>query len=132
MDALRRNEIVEAWIAMSLATHGSEAFEQNFWALEIIWNLCKEAPLEAWEVILGLIEAAPSEKLLAAVGAGPFEDLMCDHGEVVISLVEQEAARNEKFLAAMSSVWLDSKDTPVWRKFYEVAKVEPPFPENSA
>jgi len=129
VDTKRRNEIIEAWIAMSLAPQGSEAYETNFWSTEVIWDFCREAPTEAWDVILGLIEAATSEKLLALIGAGPLEDLMCYQGEALISLVEQEAVKNKKFLTTMKSVWLDSKDTSAWRKFYEIADIEPPFPE---
>jgi hypothetical protein len=132
MDAQRKEEITEAWIAMSLAPQGSEAYESNFWAFNAIWDLCKEAPLDAWEVILCLTEKATSQKLLAAIGSGPLEDLMCDHGEKLIPLVEQEAVRNKKFLGVMGSVWLDANDTPVWRKFYEIAGIEPPFPEADA
>jgi hypothetical protein len=131
MNKERRNEIVNAWIAMTIAPQGGEVYEANFWSFDEIFDLCKDKPLEAWKVILDLVEVATTEDILAAVGAGPLEDLMCKYGETLISLVEQEATTNEKFLTAMRGVWLDSKDTPIWKKFYEIADIEPPFPEEN-
>lgn len=130
MDTQRKNQIVEAWIAMSLAAINSKEYEANFWSFEEIWRLGKDRPLEAWEVVLGLVDAATSEQLLSVVGAGPLEDLMCGHGETLIPLVEREAANNPKLRAAMGAVYLDGEDTPVWQKFYEIAGIQPPVSED--
>lgn len=132
MDTARRNDFVKSWMAMQDALAGTEAYERNFWAHEALADLCADAPQDAWEVIVALVGAAKSEPLLEAIGAGPLQDLMALHGEAYIARVEREAARNASFRRAMAGAWLDKDDTPVWARFYEIAGVEPPFPEDDA
>lgn len=129
MDAKRKNEIVQSWMAIQDNLGGSEAYESNFWAHEELADLSEHTPRDAWEVILALVEAAKSDELLEAIGAGPLQDLMTLHGEQFISRLEHEAMANRRLRKAMASAWLDADDTPVWKKFYEIAGVEPPFPE---
>lgn len=67
------------------------------------------------------------ERLLSNLAAGPLEDLMCSYGEKIIDRVEHEAILNLRFKSCLKGVWLDSKDTSVWRRFYEITGIEPPF-----
>jgi hypothetical protein len=129
MDTTRRNGFVQSWLTIQDTLAGSEPYEQNFWAHDELADLCESKPQDAWEVIVALVEAANSEPLLEAIGAGPLQDLMALHGEDYIARVEQEAAGNARFRRAMAGAWLDADDTPVWAMFYEIAGVEPPFPE---
>lgn len=128
MDTTRKNDFVRSWMAIQDALAGSDTYEQNFWAHEELADLCESTPEDAWEVIVALAGAANTEPLLEAIGAGPLQDLMTQHGEEYIAQVEREAGENARFRRAMAGAWLDSDDTPVWAKFYEIAGVEPPFP----
>ncbi len=129
MDTARKNDFVRSWMAIQDALAGTEDYELNFWAHEELADLCENKPQDAWEVIVALVGAAKSDSLLEAIGAGPLQDLMVLHGEDYISRVEREAAANPRFRRAMAGAWLDSSDTPVWAKFYQIAGVAPPFPE---
>jgi len=130
MDKTRINDFVTSWMAIQDALGGSDAYEKNFWAHEDLAELCESKPRDAWEVIVALVGAANTEPLLEAIGAGPLQDLMTQHGEEYIAQVEKEAQENARFRRAMAGAWLDSDDTPVWAKFYQIAGVEPPFPED--
>ncbi len=129
MDTTRKHQFVKSWMAIQDALAGTEAYEKNFWAHEQLADLCEDKPQDAWEVILALVGEAKSEPLLEAIGAGPLQELMALHGEEYIARVEREAAGNAPFRRAMAGAWLDRDDTPVWARFYEIAGVEPPFPE---
>lgn len=129
MDTTRKNDFVKSWMAIQDALAGTEAYEKNFWAHEELAGLCEDKPQDAWEVIIALVDAATSEPLLEAIGAGPLQELMAMHGAEFISRVEQEAAASARFRRAMAGAWLDGDDTPVWERFYEIAGVEPPFPQ---
>ncbi len=130
MDTSRKNEFVQSWMTIQDSLAGTEPYESNFWAHEELENMCETEPTDAWEVILALVDKAKSDALLQAIGAGPLADLMTLHGEDYISRVEREAASNARFRRAMAGAWLDSDATPVWKKFYDIAGVEPPFPED--
>lgn len=132
MDAKRKDEFVQSWMAMQNSLPGTEPYESNFWAHEELAGLCESSPEDAWEVILALVHATRADTLLQAIGAGPLADLMTLHGEQYIALVEGEAAADARFRMAMTGAWLDSEDTPVWKKYYEIAGMEPPFPDEDS
>lgn len=129
MDANRKSEFVRSWMTIQDSLAGTEPYESNFWAHEELADLCESTPEDAWEVILALVKEARSDSLLQAIGAGPLADLMTLHGEEYIAQVEREAAANSRFLRAMAGAWLDGEATPVWKKYYQIAGVDPPFPE---
>ena len=121
--------LVNAWVAATRAGPESFVHEKNWWAIEKLMQLSHENPELLWGVILKIIEKASDEdeRLLGNLAAGPLEDLMRSHGERFIDRVEQEANSNPRFKSCLGGVWLDSEDTNAWRKFYEIADIEPPF-----
>lgn len=132
MDKHNESQLIKAWIQMNLSEADSEEYENNFWAHEELWELCRNSPDEALEIIVNLIDSSPNEWVLGNVATGPFEDLMCYHGEHVMPKLKELSKSHPALIQAMAGVWLDSKDTNVWQEFYSLAGVEPPFPENSA
>jgi hypothetical protein len=129
MDAKRKDEFVQSWMIIQNSLPGTEPYESNFWAHEELAGLCEFSPEDAWEVILALVDATKADTLLQAIGAGPLADLMTLHGEEYIALVEQAAAADFRFCMAMTGAWLDGEDTPVWKEYYKIAGIEPPFPD---
>ncbi|HKB60391.1 MAG TPA: hypothetical protein VKC56_10155 [Gallionellaceae bacterium] len=132
MDAKRKDEFVQSWMAIQTSLPGTEPYESNFWAHEELADLCEFSPDDAWEVILALVHATRADTLLQAIGAGPLADLMTLHGEQYIALVEGAAEADGRFRMAMTGAWLDGEDTPVWKKYYEIAGIEPPFPNEGS
>ena len=107
----------------------STSQQKVFWAIETLMDLTEEDPEMAWEIILAILEEDSSEKILGNVAAGPLEDLMCVYGEEIMDRIESQAQRDPVFKKCMAGVWLDSRDTLVWRRFYEIAGIEPPLPD---
>ena len=62
-------------------------------------------PERAWRVILRIIAHDSSPLMLSIVGAGPLENLLCEHGSELIDIVSTEATRNSHVRQALSSVW---------------------------
>ena len=77
-------------------------------------------------MIVRILEIDRSENIIEAVGTGPLEDLIVQHGEAFIDKVERLAAISPSFKAAMRHVWIEAGDTPVFEKFYAVAGAVPP------
>jgi hypothetical protein len=82
------------------------------------YRVAHEVPTEEPELCWRLIEVARradlSDKQLALVSAGPFEDLMNAHGEQFIERVESEARRDPKMRFLLGTVWKGKMSAPVW------------------
>ncbi|MGN2254352.1 DUF6869 domain-containing protein [Frateuria sp. GZRe12] len=55
--------------------------------------------------ILGRIDCSSPNPLLAALAAGPLEDLLAKNGGVVVDRVEMLARRNPHFRLLLNGVW---------------------------
>jgi hypothetical protein len=73
------------------------------WASDRLFSMLDGAPELAWELIVELIERAPSDKSLGFFAAGPLEQLLSDHGPTFIERVEERAASSAKFQRAAQS-----------------------------
>jgi len=130
MDDIAISNLISAWFEMTKAPLYTEKNEENFWAYETLGTLCRNDPALAWNIILRLINQSPSNKIRATIAAGPLEDLLYHHCAEIIDKVKFEADRNPIFRNTLAGVWLSSEDTPLWKQFYEIAGVEPPFPDD--
>lgn len=91
-------------------------------------DLVRSDPDRAWSLILGLIDQAPTQLILAIVAAGPLEDLLVLHGTAVIERVEIQARQTPKFRKCLRAVWGENRmeediflrvdkacaDEPIW------------------
>jgi hypothetical protein len=68
---------------------------------ETVWS----RPEDGWALILELIEAAPDDRVLASVAAGPLEDLLKNQPDQFIDRVEIQARRDPKFRRCLTGVW---------------------------
>ena len=128
----QKETLIQEWISAQEAWDKNENSDNLHWAIEKLIHLPEEDPESTWDVILGILEKDPSDKIIDILAASPLEDLMTYHGEKYINHIEDEIKHNTRLKKCMRGVWLDSKDTPVWKKFYELAEIEPPFPEKNA
>jgi hypothetical protein len=90
--------------------------EDSFWAWEYVDASVDKDPREAWPLILSIVNAAPSDDDLAALGAGPLEDILCKHGQSVIETIEAEAASNAKLRFALAGVWRSTMSEAIWNR----------------
>ena len=61
--------------------------------------------LESIVKVLGRIDGSSPNPLLAALAAGPLEDLLAKNGGAVVDQVEVLARRNPKFRLLLNGVW---------------------------
>jgi hypothetical protein len=61
----------------------------------------------AVRVVVELIRTATNDRDVGAVGAGPLEDLLHEHGDELVDAIETEARRSPPFASALASVWLE-------------------------
>lgn len=80
--------------------------EENFWAWEFVDKLVHDDPKAGLDIVLHLVNAAPSQEALSYVAAGPLEDLLKIHGLETFEAISHEAAANKKIRCALSHVRL--------------------------
>ncbi len=122
-----QEKLADAWVCAQAAGTTSELYEENWWATHKLLNLEYDDPELLWQIILKILKHKDAQKVLGILGAMPLEGLMCKYGEKIIERIEIEANQNELLRECMKSVWLDSNDTPVYKRFYDIAEIEPPF-----
>ncbi len=61
--------------------------------------------LEAWGVVMRLLDVAPNEWVIANIGSGPLEDLLSADPEVVAGLIEDEAPIRPRLREALVHTW---------------------------
>jgi hypothetical protein len=70
----------------------------------------REAPDDAWPVLLNLIIQAQDDAALAYIAAGPLEDLLKHHCADVIERVEHQARTDARFRQCLAGVWVKVAD----------------------
>jgi len=105
--------VVDAfWRFHRLSTSGDRedrlASEEYFWAEEEVSLAIRTASPGVVDLISSLADAAPDDMALAALGAGPLEDLIHGKGSDFADEIEQAAIANERFLRALRCVWFGS------------------------
>lgn len=111
---------------------GRESFLQAFirgandrsfvseWTGEIVDELVRHHPQEALPILADAI-AVCAEDAIAAIAAGPLEDVIKQHGAKVIEAVERYAAADERFRRALSGVWLFDVDRDLFDRIDRAA-----------
>ena len=82
------------------------------WAFGEVLELTFDDPERVWRLTLSMIQRTTDELLLATVGAGPLEDLLCHYGPQFIDRVEAHSRQNDHFRACLASVWGHTRMEP--------------------
>jgi hypothetical protein len=86
-------------------------------ANEIVRESMWQGGADALDLVVALIDAAPSDDVIAYVGAGPLEDLLLDHSDALIDQVDDLARRSPAFARALSAVYpSDAWDSSVQQR----------------
>lgn len=67
-------------------------------------------PAQAFELVLALLEAAPSKQSLSYVAAGPLEELIIYHWAEIRDAFYRTVPTNKLLQFALVGVWLDEED----------------------
>jgi hypothetical protein len=119
MDA---DNLAEVWIRrLHHLPKGSSEHDALFWSWEKLTEMCDTAPETAWSVIQEIIALDHSDQILANVGAGPFEDLMGNHGPQFIDRVEMCSRSHPAFRRMLGIVWKTAISDEVWNRIKAIA-----------
>jgi hypothetical protein len=91
------------------------------WSSEEVFEVVTGAdPKRGWDLILNLVEEAPTDDALGSIGAGPIENFLGLNGEAWIVAIEAKAASDPKFCYALSHAWQGRTPDPVWDRIRHV------------
>jgi len=128
MNTMDSDDISKSWILAAESNQSSNTYKENHWAIELMMDLPETNPEITWEVIEKIYKTTNNPKVLSYLAAGPLESLMCSFGERYLEKVRAEST-NPNFIELMRQVRISSKDTPIYKEFYEIAGIEPPLNE---
>ena len=74
-------------------------------ATDRLRDAIRDDPEVAWSLIGQLVATASDDEDLDMIGAGPLEDLLCDHGPLFIDRVEKLAVSDRGFRRSLADVW---------------------------
>jgi hypothetical protein len=97
------DDLVERWIKHHAEKRRSPA--PLFEAWREVDELVRVDPEAGWLLALDLVAASPDDQALAAIAAGPLEDLLCRWSDLLIDRVEAEARRDAKFRRCLTGAW---------------------------
>ena len=112
--------LAQNWVAYWKAGHESPEREELFWVNEREWALVADQPKVAFEMVIEVLRIDSSDKIQEVLSAGPLEDLLAKHGELIIESVEREAKANQKFAQLLGGVWQNTMADEIWRRVQAV------------
>jgi hypothetical protein len=116
MNPCERKELIESWLALQHVRERISERQDLSWVIAKIWDLCDDAPNEAFDFILGVLEEDASSSGMAILAAGPLEALLRKHGPRMIGRVERRARRDPRFAELLGCVWKNAMSNKIWTR----------------
>jgi hypothetical protein len=130
------DEIADAWCQRSVrqrlgdvpsATDTSDWFstDPQWWVVEFWWAVSERSPAHEQvvrDMLVKLVEHAPSDAVLSHIGAGPFEEFV-RADEDRVRWIEEQAASSPRFRTALANVWVWSEPAWVFERVQRAAGV---------
>ncbi|HET7924437.1 MAG TPA: hypothetical protein VFL30_06030 [Rhodanobacteraceae bacterium] len=114
MTASDRQRLAASWLLMQTTPALGATRENLDWVVEKVWDLCDDAPNDAFEFICAVLDRDASHATLAILCAGPLEALLRKHGPRIIGRVERRARRDENFARLLGLVWQSALPKAIW------------------
>jgi hypothetical protein len=124
MKTRERQRLVASWLLLQRVPEAGAPREELAWVVEKVWDLCDDAPNEAFEFIVAVLDQDASSTTMAFLSAGPLEALLRRHGPRIINRVERRARRDANFTRLLGHVWKDTLSSPIWTRVQGVLERE--------
>lgn len=115
------HELAEAWIrhAAHILAEDEES-DELCEAWEKAYELKYDNPEALWQLILEIHKQDKSRVVAEVLSAGPLEDLLAEHGEEFIEVVETQAKQDPSFAFLLGGVWQNTMTDEVWQRVQAV------------
>lgn len=114
MNTKDRQRLAASWLMLQKTPEARATREDLAWVVEKVWDLCDDAPNDAFEFILAVLDQDISSGTMAILSAGPLESLLRKHGPRIIGRVERRARRDANFTKLLAHVWRNAMSSKIW------------------
>ncbi|MCU1251130.1 MAG: hypothetical protein JWQ49_4159 [Edaphobacter sp.] len=115
-----RNRLARAWITLQTTPQHAPEYNSLFWAFTQSYDLAREEPMEAWQLILAIWSLDKSIPTKQSLSTGFIEELLCYHGEFMIQHVERQAKADRSFATLLGAVRRSTMPDDVWNRLQDV------------
>ena len=118
-------QLLDEWLAWAewISTENrDESLAQSFAGFDEFCWIVEHEPEKAW---LAIVQATKEPRFLPYLGnlaAGPLEDLIAQHGDLLMDRVEVLAKQDESFAQLLQGVWQYKMKDKTWARVQAVAK----------
>jgi hypothetical protein len=120
MNSKDRQRLVASWLLLQTTPEIGSVREDLAWVVEKVWDLCDDAPNDAFDFILAVLDKDISSTTMAILSAGPLEALLRKHGPRIIGRIERRARRDANFTKLLGHVWKDTLSSKIWMRVQHV------------
>jgi hypothetical protein len=114
-----RNQLARAWIAFQTTPQYAPEYNSLFWSFEKTYDLVRQDPVEAWDLILTIWSLDQSPPIRQSLSRGPIEELLCFHGEFIMPLIERQAKADSSFATLLGGVGQNTMTDSIWNRLQE-------------
>jgi hypothetical protein len=115
-----RNQLAKAWIALQTTPQNSPEYNALFWSFERTYRLVREDPGEAWKLVLTIWSFDQSMATRQGLCTGPIGELLCYHGESIITHIEHQSKTDPSFARLLGGLWQNSMSDAIWNRLHDV------------
>jgi hypothetical protein len=115
-----RNRLARVWIALQATPQHAPEYNSLFWSFKQSYDLAREEPMEAWQLILTIWSLDQSIPTKRSLSAGLIEELLCYHGEFMIQHIERQAKADRSFATLLGAVRQNTMPDDVWSRLQDV------------
>lgn len=90
--------------------------DSDFWSFDELLELPATDPEKVWECLLCLLSRPEYRPALGLFAAGPLEDVLSWHGELLIDQVEALARQEPEFLNMLSRMYRFEMSDGIWAR----------------
>ncbi len=113
-------EVAKAWIEMWDIELEDPARNMYGWVDDFEYEAVYENPDLAIDLVLEVLNHAPTDKTKEVLAAGPLEQVLANHGSKIIERVESLAGSNPDFSSLLGGVWQNSMSPEIWQRVQRV------------
>ena len=114
-----RQKLARTWIALQTTPRHAPEYNSLFWSFEQTYDLVREDPVEAWNLVLAIWALDQSPQIRQSLSAGPIEGLLCYHGKFIIPHIERQAKADPSFARLLGAVGQNTMPDNIWNRLQD-------------
>jgi hypothetical protein len=88
----------------------------------MLWDIGQDSPDECLQIIVEILKQDNSDLICQNLAAGPLEDLLAAHGELLLEEIKKQAKADNDFSKLLGGVWQNNMPDNVWNVIKSLVK----------